>query len=105
MSGALLPVKLLRVTTVAERWDVSKQSVHNLIRSGKLAAISIGASKRIHPDEVAKYEKMHWHAQDQTAHPTVSPNGTAASMSNGGTGNRRSAFLSGRQTAKKPSVH
>ncbi len=36
MSEALLPVKLLRVTTVAERWDVSKQSVHNLIRSGKL---------------------------------------------------------------------
>lgn len=105
MGETLLPVKLMRVATVADRWDVSKQSVHNLIRAGKLAAIQIGASMRIHPDDVANYEKTHWHAPEPTTRLTASQNETAGSTSSGGTGSRRNVFLSGRQTVKRPSAH
>lgn len=107
MSGALHPVKLLRVANLADRWNVSKQSIHNLIRSGRLPSIQIGSAKRIHPDAVTAYERenLTWHAPEAQTHPTASQNGTGVSMSSGGTERQRDVFHSARQIARKQSAN
>ncbi|KXV23601.1 hypothetical protein AD936_22160 [Gluconobacter japonicus] len=107
MSGALHPVKLLRVANLADRWSVSKQSIHNLIRSGRLPSIQIGSAKRIHPDAVTAYERenLTWHAPEAQTHPTASQNGTGVSMSSGGTERQRDVFHSARQIARKQNAN
>jgi len=107
VSGALHPVKLLCVANLADRWNVSKQSVHNLIRSGRLPSIQIGSAKRIHPDAVAAYERenLTWHAPEAQTHHTASQNGTVVSMSNGGMERKRDVFLSARQIARKQNAN
>jgi excisionase family DNA binding protein len=41
------PTQLLSVTTVAERLDVSQDTVRRLIARGELSAIRIGAAVRV----------------------------------------------------------
>lgn len=47
----------LTVAEVADRWRVSKMTVHRLIDTGALASIRVGRSIRIHHESVVAYEE------------------------------------------------
>jgi excisionase family DNA binding protein len=49
--------KLLKIPQIAERWQVSIETVERRIRSGQLPALKIGRNIRVCPDTLIKYEK------------------------------------------------
>jgi excisionase family DNA binding protein len=57
MTSSIEPIfdpqeRLLRVTQVADRLQVSPRTIWRLIEDGRISVIRIGRSVRVHPDAV-----------------------------------------------------
>lgn len=50
-------VRLLRVSTVAKKWDCSRQYIYALIQAGKLPYVIVGGAIRIEEGVADKYPK------------------------------------------------
>lgn len=50
-------VPLLTMSQIAERWQVSIETVKRRIRSGQLPALKLGRSVRVSPTTLVAYEK------------------------------------------------
>jgi excisionase family DNA binding protein len=49
------PLRLLRAREVAERLGISQAQVWELLRTGDIRSVKIGASRRVRSDEVDRY--------------------------------------------------
>jgi excisionase family DNA binding protein len=52
-----IPAKYYSVRTLAEKWDVSRTHIYNMIEDGELIALRIGSAIRIKPEDVEAYEE------------------------------------------------
>jgi excisionase family DNA binding protein len=48
---------LLTYKELVERWRVSRQTIHKLVKAGRLKATYVGGSVRFHIEEVERYEQ------------------------------------------------
>ena len=59
------PARYLSMKDAAEKWQISRQQVYNLIKQGKLGCIRFGRTIRIRPDQIAAYEEANiYHADN-----------------------------------------
>ena len=49
--------KAYTVTSLAERWDCSKDVLYDMLRDGRLRAFRVGKALRISPEEVRRIEE------------------------------------------------
>ena len=61
--------KLFSIERLAERWDLSKQSVRRLILSGELKSVNIGARRLVPLGEVERAEQFGVGRARRTAQP------------------------------------